>query len=607
MLRSIRSRLIASYLLVVLLAMGIAAGLAWAALDRAFLGMLRENLQVEACRLAEAIELVKTGDLTTLNNPQLNETQQQTIPGAYSPSANVQPGYHECIIDNEGTVISLGQSMGETDQAQKQIDEGCQSPAILSRSEIQSVLSGEAATAVRTYTWAPDQRVLYAACPVLLENGTVGGVYYIASPVPRLTLSLFPTYFGTQALSSILSAVILAGIAGVLLARTLTQPLQRLTQAASNITRGEIAAPIPPASTMELNRLGEAFNTMNTQLSHALDALAAQARQREVILHGIADAVIAANESGEIVLANPAASTLLESASSALQQVIQKTMDTGKAQITETTVRDQVFEILTAPLHAEDGRISGAVAVGHNITTYRQLVRLRTNFVSDVSHELRTPLTAIKGLIETLQDKAADDPSVHDRFLNTIASETDRLIRLTNDLLLLTRADTGRLVLDLAPTDLVAAARRAVSQLEERAREKRLEVDIEPSKLPAQAIADSDRIHQVLVNLLDNAIKFTPTEGDIRITFGGDDSQISCTIQDSGPGIPSEEMPMLFERFYRGDRARARSADESGTGLGLAIAKTIVDAHGGRIWIESQPGSGAACTFSLPRNINSAS
>ena len=602
MLRSIRSRLIASYLLVVLLAMGIAAGLAWAALDRAFLGMLRENLQVEACRLAEAIELVKTGELTTLNN-----LTQQSIPGAYSPSANVQPGYHECIIDNEGTVISLGQSLDDTGTAQQQINEGCQSPAILSRAEIQSVLSGEPATAVRTYDWAPDQRVLYAACPVRLENGTVGGVYYIASPVPRLTLGLFPTYFGAQALGSILIAVILTGIAGALLARTLTQPLQRLTRAASHITRGETAAPIPPVSTTELNRLSEAFNTMNSKLSHALDALATQARQREVILDGIADAVVAADASGEIVLANPAASMLQESAPGSLQQIIQKTLDSGEVQTAEITLRDQVFEILTAPLRGEDGQINGAVAVGHNITTHRQLVRLRTNFVSDVSHELRTPLTAIKGLIETLQDNAADDPAVHDRFLNTIASETERLIRLTNDLLLLTRADTGRLILDLAPIDLVAAVRRAVGQLEERAREKHIEVSVEPPKPPAQAFADPDRIHQVLVNLLDNAIKFTPTEGDIRITFGGDETQISCTIQDSGPGILGEEIPMLFERFYRGDRARARGEDESGTGLGLAIAKTIVDAHSGRIWVESEPGSGTAFTFTLPRELDSAS
>lgn len=596
MLRSIRSRLIASYLLVVLLAMGIAAGLAWAALDRAFLGMLRENLQVEACRLAEAIELVKTGELTTLNNP-----TQQSIPGAYSPSANVQPGYHECIIDNEGTVISLGQSVDQTGTAQQQIDEGCQSPAILSRSEIQSVLTGEPATAVRSYDWAPDQRVLYAACPVRLENGTIGGVYYIASPVPRLTLSLFPTYFGAQALGSILIAVMLTGIAGVLLARTLTRPLRRLTQAAAIITRGEVVAPIPPASTTELNRLGEAFNTMNAKLSHALDALASQARQREVILHGIADAVLAANTSGEVVLANPAASIVLETSPDSLQQAIQMTLDSGEAQATEVTVRDQVFEILTAPLHGEGGLISGAVAVGHDVTTYRQLVRLRTNFVSDVSHELRTPLTAIKGLIETLQDNAADDPAVHERFLNTIASETERLIRLTNDLLLLTRADTGRLVLDLAPVDLVAAAQQALSQLEDRALEKQIRVSIESPTSSSKVIADPDRIHQVLVNLLDNAIKFTPPEGRIHITFGKDDTQTSCTIQDSGPGIPTEEIPMLFERFYRGDRARARGDHESGTGLGLAIVKTIVDTHAGRIWVESQPGAGAAFTFTLPR------
>ncbi len=600
MFRSIRARLIASYLLVVLLAMGIAAGLAWAALDRAFLGMLRENLQVEACRLAEAIELVKTGEQTTLNNP-----MQQAIPGAYSPSANVQPGYHECIIDNEGAVISLGQSADQTDVAQKQIDEGCQSPAILSRTEIQSVLSGAPATAVRTYDWAPDQRVLYAACPVRLENGTIGGVYYIASPVPRLSLSLFPTYFGAQALGSILIAVILTGIAGVLLARTLTRPLQHLTQAASDITRGKSVSPIPPASTTELNRLGEAFNTMNANLSLALDALANQARQREVILHGIADAVVATDASGKIVLANPAASVLQELAPDSLQNVIGDTLDSGEAQTAEITVRDQIFEILTAPFGDEHQHISGAVAVGHDITAFRQLVRLRTNFVSDVSHELRTPLTAIKGLVETLQNNAADDKAVHDRFLNTIASETERLIRLTNDLLLLSRADTGRLTLDLAPMELSAAVERAVNQLEERAREKRIEVNVAPSESPTQVLADADRIHQVLVNLLDNAIKFTPVSGRIRITFARSGAQTSCTMRDSGPGIPTEEIPMLFERFYRGDRARARGENESGTGLGLAIAMTIVDAHGGRIWVESRPGEGAAFTFTLRSESNS--
>ena len=601
MFRSIRARLIASYLLVVLLAMGIAAGLAWAALDRAFLGMLRENLQVEACRLAEAIELVKSGGQTTLNNP-----VQQTIPGAYSPSANVQPGYHECIIDNEGTVISLGQSTVQTDAVQKQIDEGCQSPAILGRSEIQSVLSGEPATAVRTYDWAPDQRVLYAACPVRLENGNIGGVYYIASPVPRLSLSLFPTYFGTQALGSILIAVVLTGIAGALLARTLTRPLQRLTRAATGITRGETVSPIPPASTTELNRLGEAFNTMNSNLSLALDALAVQARQREVILHGIADAVVAADADGDTVLANPAASVLQEFAADSLQQVIRDTLAGDAAQTTEITARDQVFEILTAPLHDEDGRISGAVAVGHDITAFRQLVRLRTNFVSDVSHELRTPLTAIKGLVETLQDSAADDRAVHERFLNTIASETERLIGLTNDLLLLSRADTGRLTLDPAPLELSDAVERAVSQLVERAKEKRIEVDIVPAEAPTRVLADADRIHQVLVNLLDNAIKFTPSAGRIRITFGRSGDHVSCTIQDSGPGIPTKEIPMLFERFYRGDRARARGENESGTGLGLAIAKTIVEAHGGRIWVESRPVDGAAFTFTLRWEPNAA-
>jgi signal transduction histidine kinase len=386
---------------------------------------------------------------------------------------------------------------------------------------------------------------------------------------------------------------VLAGLAGFLLARTLTRPLRQLTDAASALARGESAPTIPPASTNELDRLGTAFNTMNANLATAYEALADQARQREAILHGLADAVLAADVSGEIILVNAAASALLEIASQPVREVIQRTLAGEEPQAAEITAQAQVFELLTTPLRDGEG-ITGIVAVGHDVTVYRQLDRLRTNFVSDVSHELRTPLTAIKGFIETLQDGAADDPAVRDRFLNTIAVETERLTRLTNDLLLLTRADAGRLDLRLAPTDLGDCVQRAVAQLGGQAREKRIVVEIESSGSPAFAQADADRIHQVLVNLLDNAIKFTPPGGRVTVSA----SECAVTVADTGPGIPADEIPHIFERFYRGDRSRARQGSD-GSGLGLAIAKAIVEAHGGQIWVTSEPGKGAAFRFTL--------
>jgi signal transduction histidine kinase len=608
MLKSIHTRLIASYLLVILLAMGIAAVLAWSALDRAFLDVLRENLLAQARRVAQTVEAdgISAG--------------AQPVP--YSQAANVLPGYHTRVIDDEGVVI-LGlsttdvyttsaefQSISLSDYDELASNLGLSrldarsrdtlDDDLLSRSEIQNALRGEPATAVRSYSWTAQRRILYAAYPIRSPDGNVFSVVYIASPLPRLTLSLLPDYFGAQALGGVSVAVILAGLVGLLLARQLTRPLRQLTDAASALARGESPPPILPASTSELRSLGTAFNTMNASLTAAHDALVAQARQREAILNNLADAVLAADEAGEIILANPSASAWLEIAPQALRQAIRRTLDTGAPHATEITARNQVIELLVTPLRDENKCVSGAVAVGHDVTAYRQLDRLRTNFVSDVSHELRTPLTAIKGFVETLQDGAADDPMARDRFLDTIAVETERLIRLTNDLLLLTRADAGRLAMHLTPTDLVVAAERAIVQLEGRARDKQIALTLEPSASPALALADADRLHQVLVNLLDNAIKFTSSSGQVSVSFGRADAQLSCTIADTGPGIPASEIPLLFERFYRADLSRTRSEAQSGAGLGLAIARAIVEAHGGQIWIESEPGQGASVIFTLP-------
>jgi signal transduction histidine kinase len=610
MLKSIRSRLIASYLLVILLAMGVAAGLAWSALERAFLDVLRENLLAQARRVAQVVESGGAGSLVTADVSVLESAP-------YSQMSNLAPGFHMRLLADEGLValndLSVTSIITASDEMQRARQDGAPdrtyTPAeLLDRPEIASALAGEAATGVRAFDWAPDRRILYAAYPVRAPDGSITSVAYVASPIPRFSLSLLPTTFGWQIAGGVGLAIALAGVAGVLLARRLTRPLRRLTDAAAALARGEPAPPIPPEATEELDRLGAAFNTMNTNLGTAHATLAAQARQRETILHGLADAVLAADAAGEIVLANPPASTLLEIAAAPLRDALRQTLAAGEPHAAEITARSQVYELLVTPLRGEDGRVSGAVAVGHDVTAYRQLDRLRTDFVSDVSHELRTPLTAIKGTVETLQDGAAEDPAARDGFLRTIAAETERLIRLTNDLLLLTRADAGRLDLRLAPVDLAECARQALDQLEAHAREKSITLTLESPDAPTLALVDADRVHQVLINLLDNAIKFTPAGGRVTVTVeaglvpaqGDHEGRPYITVADSGPGIPAAEIPLVFERFYRGDRSRARAENESGAGLGLAIARAIVEAHGGRLWAESTPGHGTRFTFTLP-------
>jgi signal transduction histidine kinase len=245
----------------------------------------------------------------------------------------------------------------------------------------------------------------------------------------------------------------------------------------------------------------------------------------------------------------------------------------------------------------ELGRLSQAF--NEMTARLRSARRMQVDFVANVSHELRTPLTAVKGMVETLRDGAVDDPQVRDRFLETVESETDRLIRLVNDLLILSRADSEALNLQREPVELGRLAQDTAERLipQAEAREVVLRVEVEP-RVPL-VLVDADRIEQVLVNLLDNAIKYSRPGCTVTVQVrGGADRMARVRVMDEGIGIPAEDLARIGERFYRADKARART--EGGSGLGLAIAQALVDAHGGRLWLESEEGRGTVVTFTLP-------
>ncbi len=615
MFRSIRSRLVASYLAVILLSMGVASSLAWRTLDRAFLIVVRENMLSQAGHVARTIGAGQTswdtaGALT------------ETAPPPYSQLSNIQAGIHTRIIDEDGVVI-IGTSgegtslriiedpsaaqLSESSELALNLDLEPQDSSsnkielnLLGRSEIQSALSGVPVTAVRTYSWAPHRRVLYAAYPIFSEGEPITAIVYMATPLPRFNLSVLPAYFGAQVLAGLGLAILLAGLVGAVFAHQLTRPIRQLTNAASALAQGQPVPPLPQAQTHELEVLRQTFNTMNTNLTQARADLMAQAQQREIILDSITDAVLAVGQQGEVLTANPRARELVDAEPDLLTLAAEQAQDGKAPRKCEITIQGNVIELQSTSLCDENGQITGSVTVGHDVTAFRQLDRLRTNFLSDVSHELRTPLTAIKGTTETLLDGAMNDPDISQQFLETVGRETDRLIDLTNDLLLLSRADTGRLGIELSCIDLTHAAARAISQLQIRAHEQHIRIEFEAVHDEILVMAHSGRLHQILINLLDNALKFTPPGGRILITATTSEDEAVCTVSDTGPGIPTPEIPHIFERFYRGDRSRARIHD-GGAGLGLAIVKALVDAHGGRVWVKSPPGEGAYVTFTLPR------
>jgi two-component system phosphate regulon sensor histidine kinase PhoR len=256
------------------------------------------------------------------------------------------------------------------------------------------------------------------------------------------------------------------------------------------------------------------------------------------------------------------------------------------------------FEVSAAVLPGREGGIDGGVFIFHDMTRIKQLENTRREFVANVSHELRTPLTLIKGFVETLLDGAKNDPDVTERFLQTIDKHTDRLTFLIEDLLTISRLESGQVVLNEQKIQLHEVGERVIDDLQSRAAERRTTLINEiPETL--EALADTDRLQQVLFNLVDNAIKYGRADGTVWITARArEDAMIEACVRDNGPGIPADSVDRVFERFYRVDKARSR--EQGGTGLGLAIVKHIIQSHRGEVWLKSELGQGSAFYFTLP-------
>jgi two-component system phosphate regulon sensor histidine kinase PhoR len=260
------------------------------------------------------------------------------------------------------------------------------------------------------------------------------------------------------------------------------------------------------------------------------------------------------------------------------------------------TVRRRNFSVTAAPVRAAGA--NGAVLVLHDITELRRLERVRRDFVANVSHEFKTPLTAIQGFAETLLNGALDDRANRKRFVEIIREHARRLARLTDDLLKLSRIEAGRLELEIRPVPVEALVNGCVETARLKAEAKGIEIHVETQKGSPPIRGDGVQLGEVLQNLLDNAVQYTPTGGRVEVISCANGQNVVFTVADTGIGVPEADLERIFERFYRVDAARSREA--GGTGLGLSIARHIVEAHGGRIWVESAVGLGSRFHFSIP-------
>jgi signal transduction histidine kinase len=402
------------------------------------------------------------------------------------------------------------------------------------------------------------------------------------------------------ALLSLLIGSVLALAAG----RSVAQPLVELGSAARAIADG--ASPrFPRSGIPEIDSLVQALRQMHRQLAERFDELRREQSETAALVESMVEGVLAADERGRIVTANDAARRLLGYGPAdelpdlpelfrikAAREVVHAVLDGSTIRDRELELDERVVLMNARPLPS-----GGAVVVIHDLTDVRRLEAMRRDFVANVSHELKTPLTSISGYAETVLTDSPDEETTG-RFLTTILTNARRMQRLVDDLLDLARLEGGRWQPEQEPVDIAEVAADAWSALRNGSRGQNVEFSLDVPASAATVFADADALRQVLTNLLDNSLRYTPAGGRIVCRSAPDGAGVAVSVSDNGAGIVKEHLPRVFERFYRSDPSRSR--DEGGTGLGLAIVKHLVEAHGGRVSASSERGVGTTITCWFP-------
>ncbi|MCA0993155.1 cell wall metabolism sensor histidine kinase WalK [Guptibacillus hwajinpoensis] len=454
------------------------------------------------------------------------------------------------------------------------------------------------------------ERFFAYSYPIKGETNTTVGAVYIQANMNQV----FEQADEVNSLlaQSALIALVLTGLLGIIISRTITRPISDMRRQALVMARGDFTRKVKVYGEDEIGQLALAFNDLTRRLQEANAITEGERRKLTSVLAYMTDGVIATDREGMIILMNDRAEEMMSvsretvlgtSLNKILQFSEEKTWDDvyngPDSMILDLSDDHQTFilRVNFSIIHKEDGPINGLIAVLHDITEQEQLEQERREFVVNVSHELRTPLTTMRSYLEALQEGALQDPEIAPRFLSVTQNETERMIRLVNDLLQLSKMDKKEYRLEFTEVDFVEMFDHVLDRFE---MSKRDNINI-VRQLPRVAIytkVDQDKMTQVLDNILSNAIKYSPDGGTITARCWTIGKKIRISISDEGVGIPKNNLSKIFDRFYRVDKARSRQI--GGTGLGLAIAKEMIHAHHGDIWAESKWGQGTTIYFTLP-------
>ena len=448
------------------------------------------------------------------------------------------------------------------------------------------------------------------ASPVLDSDGNVKYVIFsridasdIKSGLDQTRRTIFIAVFLALALTIFM---------GYIFAKTITGPILELTSKARLLATGNLNQKVKVKSNDEIGQLTESFNHMSSELDKNIKIISNEKNKLEIILHNMSDGVISYDSLGNLIHVNSVAMDMLEISdfNMSFTEFIKKFdlssgiyLDINKEPSKKVTfpIGEKFITANFTPYYRDKDIIDGIVVVLQDITEAKKLDDMRKEFVANVSHELRTPLTTVKSYTETLMDGAVLDEEISMEFLGIINNEADRMAFLVRDLLQLSRFDNKQIQLSVTEIDLNSYISETVKQNKIHAEAKEQNLYFIPYDKDVFVYADRDRIGQVINNIITNAIKYSQNKAEIKIFIEEDDNYYKLTVKDTGMGIPKNDLPRIFERFYRVDKARSRAM--GGTGLGLAIAKEIMEIHQGKITVESEYGKGTAMTMWFNKNF----
>ena len=514
------------------------------------------------------------------------------------------------VIDNKGIIRGTSDSDNRGVIGQKTTDQVVKATLLNNRSHSENV-----------YDNGNHNRYYVNVFPLVdnSNNNVIGAVY--------LRASLESVYSNINSITLIYLSAALITIAiglflAILISQEITRPIEEMRKQALRIARGDFSGQVRVMGNDELGQLAGAVNNLSVRVEEAQASTDSERRRLDSVLSHMSDGVLATDRRGNVTIVNNMALQLLgvdhedDLIGKSIIDVLDIRHDYTVRQLVNSDQREMIIDmsndgnnlILNAyfsPIQRESGFVSGLVCVLHDVTSQQKEERERKQFVSNVSHELRTPLTSVHSYVEALSDGAWKDKEVAPKFLNVIQGETDRMIRMINDLLSLSRMDAGTTKLNLEYVNIKELLNYILNRFdmiikneEEDSSKKKYKIERHFTKKDLWVEIDTDKFTQVIDNIMNNAIKYSPDGGIITVRLLETHNHVIMSISDQGLGIPRKDLGRIFDRFFRVDKARSRK--QGGTGLGLAISKEVINMLGGQIWVDSVEGHGSTFYISLP-------